>query len=60
MLITGSLDGTVCIWNSTTYKLENVIGFNLGAVYAFGCIKGSRRIVVGCHQGIAMMEIPLP
>lgn len=59
ILITGSFDGTVHIWNSITYKLENVIGFHLGAVYAFGCIKGSRRIVVGCHQGIAMMDISL-
>nr|XP_051220985.1 uncharacterized protein LOC127339143 [Lolium perenne] len=60
ILITGSLDGAVRIWNSTTYKLENIIGFNLGAVYAFGCIKGTRRIMVGCHQGIAMMKIDFP
>ncbi|KAM0906439.1 hypothetical protein ACQ4PT_016754 [Festuca glaucescens] len=60
ILITGSLDGAVRIWNSTTYKLENIIGFNLGAVYAFGCIKGLRRIMVGCHQGIAMMKIDFP
>uniref|UniRef100_A0ACD5YRZ6 Uncharacterized protein n=1 Tax=Avena sativa TaxID=4498 RepID=A0ACD5YRZ6_AVESA len=43
VLITGSIDGTIRIWNSTTYKLENIIGFNLGAVYALGCIKGSQR-----------------
>ncbi|KAM0826995.1 hypothetical protein ACQ4PT_068486 [Festuca glaucescens] len=60
ILITGSLDGAVRIWNSTTYKLENIIGFNLGAVYGFGCIKGLRRIMVGCHQGIAMMKIDFP
>lgn len=60
ILITGSLDGTVRIWDSTTYKLENIIGFNLGAVHAFGCINGSTRIVVGCHQGIAMVDISFP
>ncbi|VAH72653.1 hypothetical protein VPH35_049971 [Triticum aestivum] len=59
LLLTGSLDGTVRVWNSITYKLENIIGFNLGAVYAFGCIKGS-RMVVGCHEGIAMVKISLP
>ncbi|XP_024319298.1 uncharacterized protein LOC100831776 isoform X4 [Brachypodium distachyon] len=60
LLITGSLDGTVRLWDSTTYKLKNIIGFNLGEVYAFGFINGLRRLVVGCHQGIAMMEIPSP
>lgn len=61
VLITGSLDGTVQIWKSTktAYRLENIIGFNLGAVNAIGYIRGLRRIVVGCEQGIAMMEINL-
>ncbi|KAM0896557.1 hypothetical protein ACQ4PT_023111 [Festuca glaucescens] len=59
VLITGSLDGTVHIWDSTTYKLENIISFNLGAVYAMGRMKRSRRIVVGCHQGLATFEISL-
>ncbi|CAM0877754.1 unnamed protein product [Alopecurus aequalis] len=58
LLIIGSLDGTVSLWNSTTYKIENIIDFNLGAVCAFGYIKGLRRMVVGCQQGIAMVEIP--
>uniref|UniRef100_A0ACD5TR05 Uncharacterized protein n=1 Tax=Avena sativa TaxID=4498 RepID=A0ACD5TR05_AVESA len=60
LLMTGSLDGTVRIWDSTTYTPENIIAFNLGEVYAFGCIKGSTRIVVGCRQGIATMELSSP
>ncbi|KAK3118216.1 hypothetical protein QOZ80_9BG0695810 [Eleusine coracana subsp. coracana] len=57
VVITGSYDGTVRLWNSTTYRLENIIGVNLGAVYSFGYIKDFRRIVVGCHQGIAIVEL---
>ncbi|KAF7103768.1 hypothetical protein CFC21_104721 [Triticum aestivum] len=59
VVITGSLDGTVQIWKSTKpgYRLENIIGFNLGAVNAIGYIQGLTRIVVGCEQGITMMEI---
>ncbi|XP_044411356.1 uncharacterized protein [Triticum aestivum] len=60
-LVTGSLDGTVRIlsWmcHSNTYRLENVIGLNLGAVNALGYLKGLTRIVVGCDQGMALMEI---
>ncbi|KAM3410925.1 hypothetical protein ACQJBY_002877 [Aegilops geniculata] len=61
VLVTGSLDGTVRVWNwtshSSTYKLENIIGLNLGAVNALGYLKGLTRIVVGCDQGMALMEI---
>uniref|UniRef100_A0A8R7U863 Coatomer subunit beta'-2 n=1 Tax=Triticum urartu TaxID=4572 RepID=A0A8R7U863_TRIUA len=58
LLITGSLDGTIRLWNSSSYNLENIIRFNLGEVYAFGFIKDSTRMVVGCQQGIAMMDCP--
>ncbi|CAM0878543.1 unnamed protein product [Alopecurus aequalis] len=57
LLITGSLDGTVRVWNSTTYKLENIIDFNLGAVCALECIKGSTRVVVVCRQGMAKVDV---
>lgn len=57
VLITGSHDGTVRLWNSDTYRLENIIGVNLGAVYAFGYIERFRRIVVACDQGIAIVEM---
>uniref|UniRef100_A0ACD5ZQP1 Uncharacterized protein n=1 Tax=Avena sativa TaxID=4498 RepID=A0ACD5ZQP1_AVESA len=62
LLVTGLHDGTIQIWKSTgtAYRLENITGFNLGAVKALGYINGSRRIVVGCDQGIAMMEVKVP
>uniref|UniRef100_A0ACD5WPN4 Uncharacterized protein n=1 Tax=Avena sativa TaxID=4498 RepID=A0ACD5WPN4_AVESA len=62
VLITGSADGTVQIWKFTdnTYRLESIIGFSLGSVNALGYMKTLKRIVVGCEQGIAMMEVNLP
>ncbi|KAG0529474.1 hypothetical protein BDA96_05G101300 [Sorghum bicolor] len=56
-LITCSLDGTIRIWDATTYRLENIIALNLGAVSDVGYIEDLQRIVVGCYQGIAMMEV---
>jgi len=62
VLITGSADGTVQIWKFTdnTYRLESIIGFNLGSVNALGYMKTLKSIVVGCEQGVAIMEINLP
>ncbi|XP_037472105.1 tyrosine-protein kinase JAK2-like isoform X2 [Triticum dicoccoides] len=61
VLVTGSLDGTVRVWNwmshSSTYRLENIIGLNLGVVNALGYLKGLTSIVVGCDQGMALMEV---
>ncbi|XP_051205880.1 uncharacterized protein [Lolium perenne] len=56
VLVSGSLDGTVCFLNPITYRTEKIIGLNLGAVYAFGYLTESKRIVVGCHRGIAIIE----
>ncbi|XP_071682603.1 receptor like protein kinase S.2 isoform X1 [Lolium perenne] len=62
LVITGLQDGTIQIRKSTStaYRLENITGFNLGAVKALEYINGPRRIVVGCDQGIAMMEVKVP
>ncbi|XP_073365897.1 uncharacterized protein [Aegilops tauschii subsp. strangulata] len=59
VLVTGSLDGTMQIWKptSTRYRLENIIRLNLGAVTALAYTQESTRVVVGCQQGIAMVEI---
>ncbi|KAG8090984.1 hypothetical protein GUJ93_ZPchr0011g27541 [Zizania palustris] len=43
VLLTGSNDETVRVWNSTTFKLEGVLDFELGKVTAIACLKGSKR-----------------
>ncbi|CAM0948777.1 unnamed protein product [Alopecurus aequalis] len=56
VLVNGSLDGTVRLLNPITCRTEKTIGLNLGAVYAFGYLTDLRRVVVGCHRGIAIIE----
>uniref|UniRef100_A0A0D9XQH3 Protein kinase domain-containing protein n=1 Tax=Leersia perrieri TaxID=77586 RepID=A0A0D9XQH3_9ORYZ len=47
ILMTGSRDGTVRLWNSNTFRLEGILNFGLRKVHALGCMKGSRRNVTG-------------
>ncbi|XP_022845701.1 coatomer subunit beta'-2-like isoform X1 [Olea europaea var. sylvestris] len=57
IIITGSEDGTVRIWHATTYRLENTLNYGLERVWAIGCIKGSRRVVIGYDEGTIMVKI---
>ncbi|KAJ1275251.1 hypothetical protein BS78_05G121900 [Paspalum vaginatum] len=56
ILITGSYDGTVCLWNSNTFRPEGIRNFGLGMVTTIACLKGTRRIVIGHDNGIALTE----
>nr|ACS49628.1 protein kinase-3 [Oryza coarctata] len=57
ILLTGSFDETVRLWNSTTFKLEGVLDFELGKVISIVCLKGSKRVVIGHEAGLVITEI---
>ena len=39
----GSEDGTVRIWHSTTYRLENTLNYGLERCWTVSAIKGSNK-----------------
>ena len=43
----GSEDGTVKLWHSTTYRLENTLNYGMERVWAVAYLKGSNSIAVG-------------
>uniref|UniRef100_A0ACD5YXM8 Uncharacterized protein n=1 Tax=Avena sativa TaxID=4498 RepID=A0ACD5YXM8_AVESA len=57
ILITGSRDGSVCLWNSKTFRLERTLNFGLDTVYAIGSLKGSTRIAIGHGYGSVLADI---
>lgn len=57
IIFTGSEDGTVRIWHATTYRLENTLNYGLERVWALGCMRGSRRVVIGFDEGTIMVKI---
>jgi coatomer subunit beta' len=50
VIITGSEDGTLRIWHSTTYRLENTLNYGLERVWAIGVIKGSNAVSIGYDE----------
>ncbi|KAJ1429085.1 WD40/YVTN repeat-like-containing domain superfamily [Sesbania bispinosa] len=58
IIITGSEDGTVRIWHSTTYRLENTLNYGLERVWAIGYLKGSRRVGrLAMTEGTIMIKL---
>ena len=41
VILTGSEDGSVRMWHSTTYRLENTLNYGMERVWALACTKGS-------------------
>ena len=57
MIITGSEDGTLRIWHSTTYRLENTLNYGLERVWAIGVIEGSNAVSAADDEGTVMFKI---
>ncbi|KAF7105007.1 hypothetical protein CFC21_105853 [Triticum aestivum] len=57
-LITGTRDGAIHLWNSTTFRLERIL--NIGChreVRGLVALVGSRRVMIGHDSAVSMLEI---
>lgn len=41
IIVSGSEDGTIKLWHSTTYRLENTLDYRMERVWSLGYVKGS-------------------
>ena len=44
LILTGSEDGTVKLWHSNTYRLDNTLNYGLERVWAICCLKVSSKL----------------
>ncbi|XP_039776674.1 uncharacterized protein LOC120644165 isoform X3 [Panicum virgatum] len=59
VLITGSNDGSIRLWNSSTFSLVGVLNCGLGRVMAIAWLKKPGRIAILLRDGLAITEIDL-
>jgi coatomer subunit beta' len=57
IILSGSEDGTVRIWHSTTYRLENTLNYGMERVWSLSSLKDSNRIAIGYDEGTVMLQI---
>ncbi len=57
IIITGSEDGTVRIWHSTTFRLESTLNYGMERVWAIGYMKGSNDVAFGYDEGTISIKL---
>lgn len=57
IILTGSEDGTVKIWHSSTYRLETTLNYGLERVWSIAHLRGSNDIAIGYDEGSVMIKV---
>ena len=53
----GSEDGTVKLWNSGTYRLENTLSYGLERAWCIAVRKEANEIAVGFDEGSVVIKV---
>lgn len=59
IILTGSEDGTVKIWHSSTYRLETTLNYGLERVWSIAHMRGTNDIGIGFDEGSVMIKVRL-
>ncbi|XP_037467492.1 uncharacterized protein LOC119339605 [Triticum dicoccoides] len=58
VLVTGTSDGAVHVWNSTNFRLKRILNIGgLSGVKGLACLMGSERVAVAHSSKLSVMEI---
>ncbi|MEW5308232.1 MAG: hypothetical protein WDW38_000207 [Sanguina aurantia] len=57
IIVSGSEDGTIKLWHSTTYRLENTLDYRLERVWSLGYVKGSNCLAIGYDDGAVVLKL---
>uniref|UniRef100_A0A3Q3L8Y7 Coatomer subunit beta' n=1 Tax=Mastacembelus armatus TaxID=205130 RepID=A0A3Q3L8Y7_9TELE len=57
IIITGSEDGTVRIWHSSTYRLESTLNYGMERVWCVCGLRGSNNVALGYDEGSIIIKV---
>jgi coatomer subunit beta' len=57
LILTGSEDGTLKMWHSTTYRLESSLNYGMERTWAIATARGSNAVAVGYDEGCVMITM---
>ncbi|TFK33271.1 coatomer protein [Crucibulum laeve] len=57
IIISGSEDGTIKIWNSGTYRVENTLSYALERAWCVALRKDANEVAVGFDEGVVVIKL---
>lgn len=57
VIISGSEDGTVKIWNSNTYRIENTLSYALERAWCVALHRTANEVAVGYDEGVVVIKL---
>ena len=57
IIVSGSEDGTVKIWNSGTYRIENTLSYALERAWCVALRKDANEVAVGFDEGVVAIKV---
>uniref|UniRef100_A0A6A7G7K8 Coatomer subunit beta' n=2 Tax=Hirondellea gigas TaxID=1518452 RepID=A0A6A7G7K8_9CRUS len=57
IILSGSEDGTIRIWHSTTFRLENTFNYGMERCWALGVHHESNKVAIGYDEGSIMLQL---
>lgn len=57
LLLSGSEDGNVKLWHSSTFTLESTLTYGFDRCWTMASLPGNHRIALGFDQGMLIIEV---
>ena len=57
IIISGGEDGTIKIWNSGTYRLENTLSYSLERAWCVALRRDANEVAVGFDEGVVVIKL---
>ncbi|KAK7053051.1 Coatomer subunit beta' [Paramarasmius palmivorus] len=57
IIISGSEDGTVKIWNSGTYRIENTLSYAMERAWCIALRKDANEVAIGYDEGVVVIKL---
>jgi coatomer subunit beta' len=57
IILSGSEDGTVKVWHSSTYRLENTLNYGLERAWCVAYRKSGNEVAIGFDEGAVVVKV---